>query len=296
MASLLKDKVVLITGAGDVNGIGAATAVHMALFGPKFVLSGRKQETLDEVGDLMEKVGVTRENLLLVVADVTIDTDQERLVKSAIDKFGQLDVLINNAAITAYHTTLDTTMEEFDNVMRTNLRAPFYLSKLCLPYLIKTKGTYTTMEEFDNVMRTNLRAPFYLSKLCLPYLIKTKGNIVNVSSISGQRTFTAEAPYGISKAGLDHFTKILAMEVAEHGVRVNSVNPGVIRTKIQQKGGMSPQQYAEYIERQKLKHPLGNIGEPIDVAKAITFLASDDSSFITGELIFVDGGRHNRPV
>ncbi|XP_045210427.2 estradiol 17-beta-dehydrogenase 8-like [Mercenaria mercenaria] len=260
MASL-KDKVILITGAGDESGIGAATALHMIQFGPRFVLTGRRQEKLDIVGKLMEDAGVCKDRLLLVVADVTIDADQERLVKSAIDKFQQLDVVIHNAGITAYHKTMDT-----------------------------------SMEEFDLVMRTNLRAPFYLSKLCLPYLIKTKGNIVNVSSISGQRTFTAEAPYGISKAGLDHFTRILAMEMAEHGVRVNSVNPGVIRTNIQQKGGMSSQQYVEYIERQKLKHPLGNIGEPIDVAKAITFLSSEDSSFITGELIFVDGGRHSHPV
>ncbi|KAL4218643.1 hypothetical protein ACF0H5_021232 [Mactra antiquata] len=260
MASL-KDKVIVITGAGDVCGIGAITAQHMIQFGPKLVLTGRNKEKLDEVGHMMKVAGLTEEKLLLVVADVTIEADLERLVNDVIEKFGQIDVLVQNAAIVTYNTTLTTPMEEFDLVMRTNIRAPFYLAKLCLPYLIKTKGC-----------------------------------IVNVSSISGQRTFTGEAPYGISKAALDQFTKILSMEVAKDGVRVNSVNPGVVRTNIQKKGGMSEKKYDQYVEGQKLKHPLGGIGEPIDVAKAITFLASDDSSFITGELLFIDGGRHANPV
>lgn len=209
----------------------------------------------------MEVKGQRTDDVLLVVADVTVDSDLQMLVQKAIDKFQRLDVLINNAAIVTYHTVLDTPMEEFDQVMRTNLRSPFYLTKLCLPYLIQTKGC-----------------------------------IVNVSSISGQKTYTGEASYGISKAGLDHFTGILAMEVAKNGVRVNSVNPGVIRTGIQKKGGMTDERYAEYTEQCKLTHPLGGMGEPEDVAKAITFLASDESSFITGELLFVDGGRHKQPV
>lgn len=255
MASL-KDKVVLITGSGDETGIGAATALHLVQFKPKLVLTGRNKDRLDTVRKLVQEKGQTEDDLLLVVADLTVEEDLRRLVQDTIDKFNRLDVLVNNAAVIVYHTMMDTTMEEFDYIMNTNLRSAFYLTKLCLPYLIKTKGC-----------------------------------IVNVSSISGLRMFTGESVYGVSKAGLDHFTGVLALEMAKDGVRVNSVNPGVVRTKIQMKGGMSAETYKEYIERQNLKHPLGGIAEPEDVAKAITFLASDESSFITGELLAVDGGR-----
>ncbi|WAR31690.1 DNRE-like protein [Mya arenaria] len=229
MASL-KDKVVIITGSGDVTGIGAATALHMIQFQPRLVITGRTKSKLDAVEDSLLAAGLKHDR-------------------------------VNNAAVLAYHTVMDTNMAEFDHVMNTNIRSPFLLTKLCLPYLIKTKGC-----------------------------------VVNVSSISGQFTYQNEAAYGISKAALDQFTGILANEMGEHGVRVNSVNPGVIRTGIQRKGGMSEQRYAQYAEDQQKTHPLGRVGEPDEVAMAITFLASDQASFTSGQILYVDGGRHKKPT
>ncbi|XP_052220920.1 3-oxoacyl-[acyl-carrier-protein] reductase FabG-like isoform X6 [Dreissena polymorpha] len=253
----LRDKVVLITGSGDVTGIGYATALHMCQFQPRLVITGRDQDKLNDVARRLTENGLAQDRILPVVCDLTKEDELNTLVQTTIDSNGLLDVLVNNAAVTSYTSTLEATMEEFDHVMATNVRSPFLLTKLCLPHLIKTKGC-----------------------------------VVNVSSISGPMAYSGEVAYGMSKASLDQFTRILANEVAEYGVRVNSVNPGVVRTNIQVKGGMSEERYAQYAERQKSTHQLGRMGEPDEVAKAITFLASDQASFTTGQLLFVDGGRH----
>ncbi|XP_052788039.1 3-oxoacyl-[acyl-carrier-protein] reductase FabG-like isoform X2 [Mya arenaria] len=250
-----------LKGSGDVTGIGAATALHMIQFQPRLVITGRTKSKLDAVEDSLLAAGLKHDRFLSAVCDVMDDAQLENLVQKTLDMFGQIDVLVNNAAVLAYHTVMDTNMAEFDHVMNTNIRSPFLLTKLCLPYLIKTKGC-----------------------------------VVNVSSISGQFTYQNEAAYGISKAALDQFTGILANEMGEHGVRVNSVNPGVIRTGIQRKGGMSEQRYAQYAEDQQKTHPLGRVGEPDEVAMAITFLASDQASFTSGQILYVDGGRHKKPT
>lgn len=111
-----------------------------------------------------------------------------------------------------------------------------------------------------------------------------------------QRAFPSVISYGISKAGLDQFTNTLAIELAPKKVRVNSVNPGVIITEFQSRAGLTLEQIQAHFERQKTIQPLGGAGEPIEVAKAVKYLASDESSFITGQILFVDGGRHSVAV
>ncbi|CAG2218984.1 unnamed protein product [Mytilus edulis] len=129
-------------------------------------------------------------------------------------------------------------------------------------------------------------------KLCVPYLEKTKGSIVIVSSVNGIRSFPGVIAYCMSKSAVDQFTKCAALELAPKQIRVNSVNPGVIKTEIHKRGGMDEEAYQKFLERTKITHALGRPGEVQEVAGMIAFLASDDSSFITGTQVPIDGGRH----
>ena len=254
----LNGKVALITGAS--SGIGAVSAKLFACRGAKLSLIGRNEVNLKLVGDECQRLGPTNaEEPLVIVADLCCEADVTQLVDTTIKKFGRLDILVNNAGILE-HGTIET----------------------------------TSLEQYDRVMRTNVRSAYQLTMLCVPHLIATHGNIVNVSSIDGVRSFPGCLAYGLSKSAMDQMTKCTALELASNGVRVNSVNPGVIITDrpIQKRAGMSDDDYLEYIERRKKSHPLGRVGDADEVAEAIAFLASSDASFITGEQLHVDGGWH----
>ncbi|WAR31692.1 DNRE-like protein [Mya arenaria] len=136
-------------------------------------------------------------------------------------------------------------------------------------------------------------------RLVITGRVKSRLDAVEESLLAAglkQDRFQGHASYSISKAALDQFTGILANEMGEHGVRVNSVNPGVIRTGIYLKFGMSEEEFPKFSEDQKRTHALGRVGEPDEVAKAITFLASDQASFTSGQILYVDGGHHKRPI
>ena len=159
---------------------------------------------------------------------------------------------------------------------------------------ILTSGDWerTSLDDWDAMLDINLRTVFALSKLAIPPLKESRGAIVNVSSVTGRRAFPNVLAYCVSKAGVDQLTRCLALELAPHGVRVNAVNPGVVRTNLHRAGGMEEERYRAFLEHSKSTHPLGRIGEPDDVAGAIAFLSSDESGWITGETLSVDGGRH----
>lgn len=149
----------------------------------------------------------------------------------------------------------------------------------------------TSMEQYDYIMNTNLRSVYHLTMLAVPHLTKTQGNIVNVSSVAGIRSFPNVLAYCVSKAAVDQLTKCTALELASKKVRVNAVNPGVIVTDIHKRGGMSETDYKAFLERAKETHALGRAGEAKEVANAIAFLACDLSAFTTGTLFSIDGGR-----
>jgi NAD(P)-dependent dehydrogenase (short-subunit alcohol dehydrogenase family) len=142
------------------------------------------------------------------------------------------------------------------------------------------------------MMAVNLRAPFRLMRATAPHLAARQGSIVNVSSVNGLRSFPGVLAYCVSKAGVDQLTRCAAIEMAPLGVRVNAVNPGVTVTNLHRRSGMDETQYAAFLERAKTTHPLGRPGRPDDVAETIVFLASDRASWMTGETIPIDGGRH----
>lgn len=248
-----KDKVIIVTGAS--SGIGAATAVHLASLGGLVVLVGRNVDKLKETADNILATGGAP--ALQLQADMNKEADVEKIVPATIEKFGKLDVLINNAGII-----------ELGSIESTSL------------------------EQYDRVMSTNVRSLYQLTMLATPELIKTKGNIVNVSSVCGLRSFPGVLAYNVSKSAVDQLTRCVALELAPKGVRVNSVNPGVIITELQKRGGLDDEAYAKFLEHSKQTHALGRPGEVNEVAAAIAFMASADASFSTGVNLPVDGGRH----
>lgn len=246
-------KVVLITGAS--SGIGAATAIYLSKLGAKLSLVGRNIQNLEKVSKQCESAN--SQIPLCIPADLTKEEDIEKIVKNTLHHYGKLDVLINNAGI------IDRgSIEE------------------------------TSLAQYDTIMNTNVRSLYYLTMLTVPDLLKTKGNIVNVSSVNGIRSFPGVLAYNVSKAAVDQFTRCVALELGSKGVRVNSVNPGVIITELQKRGGLNDEQYAAFLERSKETHALGRPGNAEEVAATIAFLASDLASNITGASLPVDGGRH----
>ncbi|XP_035902154.1 3-oxoacyl-[acyl-carrier-protein] reductase FabG-like [Anopheles stephensi] len=245
----LAGKVVLITGAS--SGIGAAAALKFSQLGASLALSGRKVDNLNEVAKQCSGAP------FVVAGDITKEADTERILKATIEKYGKLDVLVNNAGIIETGT-------------------------------IET----TSLEQFDRVMNTNIRSVYHLTMLAVPHLIASKGNVVNVSSVNGIRSFPGVLAYNISKISVDQFTRCVALELAAKGVRVNCVNPGVTVTNLHKRGGMDEQTYAKFLEHSRNTHAMGRPGQASEVADAIVFLASDASSFITGASLPVDGGRH----
>ncbi|XP_028173476.1 uncharacterized protein LOC114362323 [Ostrinia furnacalis] len=247
-------KVVLLTGAS--SGIGAETALHFAKQEAILALVGRNKDNLEKAAKKCEEVSPKKLKPITIIADVNNETDLERVINTTIEQLKQIDVLVNNAGI-------------------------------------MTSGSIetTSLEQYDKIMTTNVRAPYYLTMLAVPHLLKTKGNIVNVSSVAGVRSFPNILAYCVSKSALDQFTRCVALELGPKGVRVNAVNPGVVITEIHMRGGMSEKDYEAYIEKCKMTHALGRPGQTEEVASAILFLAGSGASNITGVTLSVDGGR-----
>jgi NAD(P)-dependent dehydrogenase (short-subunit alcohol dehydrogenase family) len=245
-------KTVIVTGS--TSGIGRAAAEAFGREGASVVLVGRHETVLTEVASAVRSAGG---QTIACPADVTTADAPERIVKTALDAFGGVDVLVNAAGVIASGA----------------LEA-------------------TTDEVWDSMMAVNLRAPFRLMRAAAPHLRARKGAVVNVSSVNGLRSFPGVLAYCVSKAGVDHLTRCAAIEMAPLGVRVNAVNPGVTVTNLHRRSGMAEPQYAAFLERSKETHPLGRPGQPDEIAAPILFLASDRASWMTGETIPIDGGRH----
>lgn len=235
----LKDKVVLITGA--TGGIGGAIAHAMKNAGATVVVSGRNVAKLNsEFGD----------EYIKIPADLSQDAAGVELVMDTIDKCGKIDVLINNAGITA-----DTLLMRMSD------------------------------EQFDNVINTNLRAAFKTCRAAIMPMMKQKcGRIINMASIVGTVGGAGQANYAASKGGLIAMTKSIAAEVASRGITANAIAPGFIETPMTD---ILPDELKKkYLEQ----IPAGRFGKPEDIANVCVFLASDEASYINGQTIHVNGG------
>ena len=249
---LFRDKTVIVTGAS--SGIGRATAESFGREGASVVVVGRDEAALNDVSGVVRAAG---SRAVACVADITAADAPQRIVAAALVAFDGIDVLVNAAGVLAAGA----------------LEA-------------------TTDDVWDGMMAINLRAPFRLMRAAAPHLAARKGSVVNVSSVNGLRSFPGVLAYCVSKAGVDQLTRCAALEMAPLGVRINAVNPGVTVTNLHRRSGMDETHYAAFLERAKTTHPLGRPGQPHDVVELILFLASDRASWMTGETIPIDGGRH----
>eukprot|EP00057_Strongylocentrotus_purpuratus_P015746 XP_011670220.1 PREDICTED: estradiol 17-beta-dehydrogenase 8 [Strongylocentrotus purpuratus] len=215
-------------------------------------------ETLEEVTNECIRRGLDKDKILMIQADFELEADVKRTAEETIQKFNQIDVLVNNAGMYATNTVETVTLECFDKIFAVNVRAPLQLTQLLAPHLIKTKGT-----------------------------------VVNVSSVVGKVSMTDNLAYSMSKTALDHMTRSIAEELAPHGVRVNAVNPGIITTPLFKRSfGVTDEAVAQFLEEMKKHHAMRRTGTVDEVSRTIAFLASNDSSFTTGETVGTEGGLH----
>ena len=258
-AASLAGKVALVTGAS--SGIGRAVATLLASRGASVALTARNTEALESLRSEIESSGGTA---AVFPGDVTDDASVAEVVASATAHFKRLDILVNNAGVLQGGTTDAASMANWDFNMSTNARAPFLFLTSALPHL-KEAGA---------------------------------GSVVNVSSVNGQQSFGGCVSYCASKAALDMMTRCASIDLAQYGIRVNAVSPGVTMTNLQKAGGLSDEAYDAFIDRSvRVTHPLaeslGRCASAEEIAESVCFFASPQSSFTTGAVLAVDGGRVN---
>ncbi len=245
----IEDQTAIVTGASA--GLGVTFAEALAEAGANVVICARRFEKLKDVADRIEEE--TGSNVLPVEADVTIEEQVEKLVKTAVDEFGSLEIVVNNAGIAAMEESVNMPVETWRKVIDVNLTGVFLVSRIAAREMIKNDY----------------------------------GKIINIASIYGQvgDRFHA-APYYASKAAVINLTRAHAIEWAEHKINVNSISPGFFPSEMTE----DIFENEETLELIKSRTALGRTGKPSDLKGAIIYLASPASNYVTGENISVDGG------
>lgn len=241
-----QNKVVLVTGA--TKGIGREIALTFARHGAALIVNGRNSERLAALQHDIQKEGGT---CFIVLGDASSPETANQIKEIISSTFQKVDVLVNNAGMNTRTPTLQTTLDDWENVIRTNLNSAFLISQSVLPFMVENK----------------------------------EGVIINISSTTANTPHKNATPaYGASKAALNYLTMHLAYEMARHNIRVNAVCPGPIETD------MTEQWDDTYREKVINGVPLKRLGDVSDVAETALFLASEQASFITGQSIHVNGG------
>ncbi len=240
----LKDKVAIVTGAA--GGIGQAVAERFAREGARVVIA--------DIDDARGAATARAIGALYVHADTGSKKDAEALVAAAVGAHGRLDILVNNAGIVHACDFLEVSEEDFDRVLRVNLKGYFLCGQAAARQMVKQGGG---------------------------------GAIINMSSVNAVLAIPNIVSYVVSKGGVNQLTRAMALALVDHGIRVNAIGPGSIATELLKKVMVDEAARAKIMSRT----PMGRAGEPAEVAAVALFLASEDSSYITGQTIYPDGGR-----
>ncbi|MGW5665706.1 SDR family NAD(P)-dependent oxidoreductase [Streptomyces sp. NPDC003758] len=242
----LNGRVAIVTGAG--SGIGRATAIAMAEAGARVLGVGRRETALEETA-------AVNSNIATLAVDVRSKQAPELIIGAAIDRWKQLDVLVNNAGATA----------------RVSLQE-------------------VTRERITDLFDLNVVAPTMLAQAALPHLRHSHGLIINISSTYGHRPQPGAAHYAASKAALEQLTRTWALELAKDGVRVNSIAPGPTESEALSMSGLTEEDVTRVKKEQAAQIPLGRRGEPEEVASWIVHFADPTSTWLTGQILTIDGG------
>ena len=244
----LEGKIAVLTGAA--RGIGAACARRFAAEGAHVVLADILEDLGEATTQAIRDDGGSAE---FTVCDTGDGPQGRALIEQTVSRHGRIDVLVNNAAISSIADFLDVTEEDFDRVLRVNLRGYFLVGQAAAREMAAAGS----------------------------------GSIVNMSSVNGELAIESIAPYVVSKGGVNQLTSVMALALAPKGVRVNAIGPGTILTEMAKSVITDEAAWRRILSRT----PMGRVGQPEEIAGIAVFLASDDSSYVTGQVIYADGGR-----
>ena len=249
LSNFLKGKVIIVTGGN--SGIGKAIVETVAHLGARVVIDYRSHPEVTEA--LEQEIGELGGTCFGVQADVGKLDDLQGLVQAAVDRYGRLDVMVNNAGIETRTSILDTTPEDFDRVLNVNLRSVFFATQYAAKQMIAQGGG---------------------------------GRIINISSVHEDWPMPNNTPYCVAKGGVRMLTRTAGVELAGQGVTIVNVGPGAVATPINDSTMNNP----ELLARLNAAIPMGRMAQPDEIAKVVAFLASDAASYITATSIFADGG------
>jgi len=254
MEGRLEGKVAIITGGGV--GIGGAIAEAFVAEGAKVLISGRRKEILEEFA-----VKCPADSIAYFAGDVTKIEDAEAMVEAAVSKFGKLDVLVNNAGIDPPGIVTEIPVQQWLDIINTNINGAFYMTRFAIPKMIEQGG----------------------------------GSIINVASLAGVRAIPAMPAYSTTKAALLGFANAVALDYGDKGIRVNTISPGATATDMLKNAmqGLADAQGTDIYGALGLLtrfNPIKRAAEPDEIAPAAVFFASDESRYITGQNLLIDGG------
>jgi NAD(P)-dependent dehydrogenase (short-subunit alcohol dehydrogenase family) len=247
----LEGRVAIVTGGS--KGIGQGIAQEFVREGARVVISSRGEAALEETEAKLRDAGG---EVTSIVCDVSEEAQVQNLMAKTISEFGKLDILVNNAGLGVYKSLMETSAEEFDQALAINLKGVFFCMKHAVPYLRCSAG----------------------------------GSIINIASVYSVQNVGGTVPYAAAKGGVVPLTRAAAIDLAPEGIRVNAIAPGWVDTPLVRsifESSEDPEVARREVENRQL---LGRLAKPEEIGRAAVFLAGDDSSYVTGSLLFVDNG------